>query len=73
VKLFGCLNPRVVAMLAEIFMLRLEATARLMDKTLPSSISPFVPVRPEPQFTAKEIEQRPAEAKLEERSLPLVG
>jgi hypothetical protein len=30
---------RVVAMLAEIFMLRLEAAARLMEKALPSSNS----------------------------------
>jgi hypothetical protein len=73
VKLFGCLDPRVVAMLAEIFMLRLEATARLMDKTLPSSTSPFVPFSPKPQFAPKEIGHAPTEAKMEERSLPLVG
>jgi hypothetical protein len=59
-------------MLAEIFMLRLEAAARLMDKTH-SSTSPFVPFSPEPQFAPKEIGHTPAEAKMEEPHPPLVG
>ena len=58
-------------MLAEIFMLRLEAAARLMDKTLSSSTPPFAPSNPKPQFAPEEIGHRPAEAKME-RSFPLV-
>jgi hypothetical protein len=59
-------------MLAEIFMLRLEAAVRLMDKTLPSSTSLFVPFRPEPQFAPKEIWETPAGGKMEEPYPPLV-
>jgi hypothetical protein len=39
------LDPKGVAMLAEIFMLRLEAERRLVQEVLPSSISRFTPIR----------------------------
>ena len=49
-------------MLAEIFMMRLEAAARALQKPPPSSTSPFVPFNPEPKFTFKETSHRHAEA-----------
>ena len=58
-------------MLAEIFMTRLEAAARALQKPPPSSTSPFVPFNPEPKFTFKETSHRHAEAVREERPLPL--
>ena len=44
---------RVVAMLAEIFMVRLEAAARLQEQTATLSGSPFVPFTPNNQFLFK--------------------
>ena len=41
-------------MLAEIFMVRLEAAARALKKTLPSSTSRFVSFTPNSQCTFKE-------------------
>jgi hypothetical protein len=58
VKLFGCLDPRVVAMLAEIFMMRLEAAPRPPQEILPSSTSQFVPFNENGQFTFKEGKNR---------------
>jgi len=49
-------------MLAEIFMVRLEAAARALLQPLPSSTSPFVPFNPEPKFTFKETSHGDAEA-----------
>jgi hypothetical protein len=62
-------------MLAEIFMLRPEAAARLVDSTLPSSTSLFVPFSPKPQFGPEEIGRTRAKAKMEgeEPCPPLVG
>jgi hypothetical protein len=45
-SLFGSFDPKVVAMLAEIFMVRCEAKARLMGEVLPSSTSHFIPFSP---------------------------
>jgi hypothetical protein len=59
-------------MLAEIFMVRLEAAARALQEPLPSSTSPFVPFSPEPKFTFKETSHRHAEAVREEPPLQLV-
>jgi hypothetical protein len=50
---FGCLDLRVVAMLAEIFMVRLEAAARLMEETIPSRASRFTPFIVGARFTAQ--------------------
>jgi hypothetical protein len=44
----------VVAMPAEIFMVRLEAAARLQEKTASLSSSPFVPFAPSNQFLFKD-------------------
>jgi hypothetical protein len=41
-------------MLAEIFMVRLEAAARRLGGTLPSSSSPFVPFNANNEFILKE-------------------
>jgi hypothetical protein len=48
-------------MLAEIFMLRLEAAARVLSDRLPSSASQFVSYTPNSQFTFKE-SREPTEA-----------
>jgi hypothetical protein len=49
------LGPKmVVAMLAEIFMVRLEAKPRALQEKLPSSTSQFVPFNKEGQFAFKE-------------------
>ena len=61
-RCWAVLIQRVVAMLAEIFMMRLEAAARALQKPPPSSTSPFVPFNPEPKFTFKETSHRHAEA-----------
>jgi hypothetical protein len=58
----------VVAMLAEIFMVRLEAKPRALQEKLPSSTSQFVPFNKEGQFAFKErndglVEAIPQEAK----------
>jgi hypothetical protein len=48
------LNPKmVVAMLAEIFMVRLETTPRPLQEMLPSSTSQSVPFNEEGQFAFK--------------------
>jgi hypothetical protein len=56
-------------MLAEIFMMRLEAAPRPSQETLPSSTSQFVPFNDNGQFTFKEgknrrvVESTPQDAK----------
>jgi hypothetical protein len=72
VKLFGCLDPRVVAMLAEIFMVRLEAAARALQETVPSSTSRFVSFTPNSQFTFKESRDWLSEAVREEPTVQKV-
>ena len=64
--LFG-FDPRVVTMLAEIFMVRSEAQARLMEEVLPSSKSPFIPLRPRGEFAFKETHRMGAEAASKEQ------
>ena len=49
-------------MLAEIFMLRLEASARALREATPSSTSQFVSLAPSRQVTFKENQKRPSEA-----------
>ena len=70
--LFGCSDPQVVAMLAEIFMLRLEAKARLVEEVLPSSASQFIPFSPRTQFVFKETDLKGKEAPSEERPVSVV-
>jgi hypothetical protein len=43
----------VIAMLAEIFMVRLEVTPRVLHETLPTSSSQFVPFERSSQFAFK--------------------
>jgi hypothetical protein len=50
----------VVAMLAEIFIVRLEAAARLREQTASLSSSVFVPFTPNNQFAFKEKTACPA-------------
>jgi hypothetical protein len=57
----------VVAMLAEIFMVRSEAEARLVEEVLPSSASRFIPFSPSSQFVFKETDLKGEEAPSEER------
>ena len=59
-----CVSRRV---LAEIFMVRSEAQARLMEEVLPSSKSPFIPLRPRGEFTFKETHRMGAEAASKEQ------
>ena len=59
VRLF---DPKVVAMLAEIFMVRLEAEARLVEEVLPLRRSRFIPFSLTRQFGSKETEPKAAEA-----------
>jgi hypothetical protein len=54
-------------MLAEIFMVRSEAEARLMEEVLPSSKSPFIPLRPRGEFAFKETLRMGAEAASKEQ------
>ena len=56
-------------MLAEIFMVRLEAAARASKETVPSSTSRFVPFTPNSQSKFKESLERPFE---EVREKPVV-
>jgi hypothetical protein len=49
-------------MLAEIFMVRLEATPRTSQEKLPSSTSQFVPINKEGQFVFKDPKGRLVEA-----------
>jgi hypothetical protein len=53
-------------MLAEIFMVRLEAERRLVEQALPSSASRFIPFGPRSQFGRKEAERKAAETPSEE-------
>jgi hypothetical protein len=68
--LFGRLIQKVVAMLAEIFMLRLEAQARLVEEVLPSSASPFIRFSPRNLFVLKQTDVRGEQVTSEE---PPVG
>ena len=52
---------KVVAMLAEIFMVRLEAAARLQEQTASLSSSPFVALAPSHQFLFKDNTARPVD------------
>jgi hypothetical protein len=71
-SLFGCFDPKVVAMLAEIFMVRLEAEARLVEEVLPSSTSRFIPFSASSQFAFKETDLKGDEAPTEERLVRVV-
>ena len=53
-------------MLSEIFMVRSEARARLVEEVLPSSTSSFIPFSPRTQFTFKNTAPNVAEAPHEE-------
>ena len=53
-------------MLSEIFMVRSEAKARLVEEVLPSSMSCFIPFSPRTQFTFKNTKPKVAEAPREE-------
>jgi hypothetical protein len=57
-------------MLSEIFMVRSEAKARLVEEALPSSTSQFIPFSPRTQFTFKNTDPKVSETPLEE---PPVG
>ena len=56
-------------MLAEIFMVRSEPKARLVEDILPSSRSSFIPFSPRTQFTFKETDLKAKEPPSEERSV----
>ena len=62
----------VVAMLAEIFMVRSEAQARLVEEVLPSSTSRFIPFSPRSKFTFKETDPKGGEAANKERPVRVV-
>jgi hypothetical protein len=65
----GCsavLIQKVVAMLAEIFMVRSEAKARLVEEVFPSSKSSFIPFNPKSQFAFKDKEPKGAQPPGEE-------
>ena len=51
----------VVAMLAEIFMVRMGAAVRLQEQTASLSSSPFVPFVPSNQFLFKDNTARPVD------------
>jgi hypothetical protein len=57
-------------MLAEIFMLRLEVTARALRETPRSSTSRFMPFAPDSQFTFKRSTDQVLESVREERPDP---
>jgi hypothetical protein len=59
-------------MLAEIFMLRLEAERRRVQQSLPSSASRFTLFGPRSQFGFKEAKHKAAEALTEEPRLRVV-
>jgi hypothetical protein len=65
-SLFGRFNPKVVAMLAEIFMLRLEAERRLVQDVPPSSAPRQILFSPKSKFAFKETNQEGAEVPSEE-------
>jgi hypothetical protein len=62
----------VVAMLAEIFMLRSEAKARSVEEALPSSTSRLVPLSPRKQFLFKQPDLKSDKAPNEEQSVKVV-
>ena len=53
---------RIVAMLAEIFMIRLETAKRTLQEAVPSISSHFVPIAATGELRFKERRERPAEA-----------
>jgi hypothetical protein len=55
-------------MLAEIFMLRLEAKARLVQEVLPSSTSVFIPLSPRRRFSFTQPGLKSEEVPNEEQS-----
>ena len=59
-------------MLAEVFMMQLEAAARVLKETVPSSTSRFIPFNPNRQFTFKQRPERPLDAVLEEPYVRIV-
>ena len=59
VRLF---DAKVVAMLAEIFIVRLEAEARLAEEVLPSRTSRFIPFSLKRKFGYKETAPKLTEA-----------
>ena len=59
-------------MLAEIFMVRLEAEARLVEEVVPSRTSRFIPFNLKRQFGFKETEPKAAEAPSKEPLVRLV-
>jgi hypothetical protein len=59
-------------MLAEIFMVRLEAEARLVEEVLPSSTSRFIPFIPSSQFVFKETDLKDEEAPGEEPPIGVI-
>jgi hypothetical protein len=71
-SLFGCFDPKVVAMLAEIFIIRSQAQARLMEEVIPSSKSAFIPLCPRGEFTFKETRRKGAEAASGEQPIKVV-
>jgi hypothetical protein len=70
-SLFGCFDPKVVAMLAEIFMVRLEAERRLVEQALPGT-SRFVPFSRKSQFALKETDLNGDEAPSNDRPVGVV-
>jgi hypothetical protein len=63
----------VVAMLAEIFMMRSEVEARLVEDILPSSTSPFIPFRPSGQFVFNETGLKGDEVTRDQQPVKMVG
>ena len=59
-------------MLAESFMVRLEAEARLVAEVLPSSTSRFLPFSASSQFVFKETDLKGDKAPSEERPVRVV-
>jgi hypothetical protein len=59
-------------MLAEIFMVRSEAEARLVGDVLPTSRSPFIPLSRCRQFVLKEADPEGEEASTEDRPATVV-
>jgi hypothetical protein len=66
------LIAKVVTMLAEIFMVRLEAERRVVEQAMPSSASPFIPLSSRSQFGFKDAERKAAQAPSEEPRLGVV-
>jgi hypothetical protein len=59
-------------MLAEIFMVRLEVEARLVEEVLPWSTSRFVPFSASSQFVFKETDLKGSKSPSEERPVRVV-